>query len=73
MDIVELPYLEKVADDIDRLITLDINRRGVIQILYSAAREKIGKSLVFAASKSLSEAVSPGSVILIATGWPDRP
>lgn len=73
MDIVELPYLEKVADDIDRLITLDINRRGVIQILYSAAREKIGKPLVFAASKLLSEAVSPGSVILIATGWPDRP
>lgn len=73
MDIEELPYLEKVADDIDRLITLDINRRGVIQILYRAAREKIGKPLVLAASESLSRAVTPGSSVLIATGWPDRP
>jgi len=66
-------YLEQVADDIDRLITLDINRRGVIKILYQAAREKMGEPLVLRASKALAKALSPGSIVLIATGWPDRP
>jgi hypothetical protein len=69
----ERSYVERVADDIDRLITLDINRRGVIQVLYRAAREKTGKPLVLAACELLAGAVSPGSPILLATGWPDRP
>ncbi len=73
MDFKKDSYLEEVADDIDRLITLDINRRGVIQILYRAAREKMGGPLVLAGSRALDEAVTPGSVVLIATGWPDRP
>ncbi len=61
------------AEDIDRLITLDINRRGVIRTLYRAAREKMGKPLVLAAAEALTEGVVPGSVVLIGTGWPDRP
>lgn len=61
------------AEDIDRLITLDINRRGVIRILYRAARDKMGRPLVLAAAESLAERVQPRSVVLIATGWPDRP
>ncbi|MFP4082590.1 MAG: glutamate cyclase domain-containing protein [Candidatus Aminicenantes bacterium] len=65
--------LEEIAQDIDRLITLDVNRRGVIQILYQAAREKMGQPLVLAASKKLDQAIEPGSVVLVATGWPDRP
>ena len=62
-----------VADDIDRLITLDMNRRGVVRILYEAARERTGKPLVFAAADMIAKAVTPGSVVLVATGWPDRP
>lgn len=65
--------LKAIADDIDRLINLDINRRGVIQPLYEAARKKIGQPLVLAAAQVLAKTITPGSIILIATGWPDRP
>ena len=65
--------VDKVADDIDRLVTLDINRRGVIRPLHDAAREKVGRPLVLAAAEALAGAVGPGEVVLIATGWPDRP
>lgn len=65
--------LEMVAADIDRLITLDINGRGVIQELYKAARKKIKRPLVLAAAETLVKTVSPGDVVFIATGWPDRP
>jgi len=57
--------LQKLAEDVDRLITLDINRRGVIEVLYQAAREKIGRPLVLAAAEALAKAVSPGCVVLI--------
>lgn len=66
-------YLEAVAEDIDRLITIDINRRGVIQALYQAARKKIKRPLVLASAEALAKDISPGSVVFIATGWPDRP
>lgn len=62
-----------VANDIDRLITLDMNRRGVIHTLYDAARRRTGTPLVGAAAETLVRSVTPGSVVLIATGWPDRP
>lgn len=65
--------LRHVADDIDRLITLDMNRRGVIKVLYEAARARFRGPLVQLAAESLFERVKPGSVVLIATGWPDRP
>jgi hypothetical protein len=65
--------LSAVAEDIDRLITLDVNRRGVIQSLHEAARKKTGRPLVLAAAETLASASSPRSVVLIASGWPDRP
>jgi hypothetical protein len=65
--------LDTGAADIDRLITLDINGRGVIQELYSAACKKIKRPLVLAAAETLVKTVSPGDVVFIATGWPDRP
>ena len=65
--------LKRVASDIDRLITLDINGRGVIHELYTAARHKTGGALVKAASEVLSRNIFAGSIVLIATGWPDRP
>lgn len=63
----------EVADDIDRLITLDLDRRRVVRILYDAARQKMEKPLVLAASDVLHKVIAPGSVVLVATGWPDRP
>lgn len=68
-----LERIAEIADDIDHLITLDINRRAVIPILYSAARKKMGMPLVLAASRGIADAVRPGSVVFLATGWPDRP
>lgn len=61
------------AEDIDRLITLDMNRRGVVHTLYEAARKETGRPLVQAAAETLYGAVGSGSVVLFATGWPDRP
>lgn len=62
-----------LAEQIDRLITLDLPFRGVIDTLYPAAREKAGEPLAMKAARKLIEQVKPKSVIFIATGWPDRP
>ncbi|MEM4204803.1 MAG: DUF4392 domain-containing protein [Candidatus Methanomethylicaceae archaeon] len=62
-----------LAEQIDRLITLDLSFRGVIDTLYPAAREKAGEPLAMKAAQKLIENVKPNSVIFIATGWPDRP
>jgi hypothetical protein len=65
--------IDTVAEDIDCLITVDINRRGVIRTLYRAARERAGEPLVLAAARALAGAVRPKDIVLVATGWPDRP
>jgi hypothetical protein len=65
--------IQELARDIDQLINLDMNRRGVIRQLYSAAQARIAQPLVFAAAQALTKALSPKSVVFIATGWPDRP
>ncbi|MGQ9648052.1 MAG: DUF4392 domain-containing protein [Thermodesulfobacteriota bacterium] len=62
-----------LAEQIDRLITLDLPFRGVIDTLYVAAREKAGEPLAMKAAQKLIEYVEPRGVIFIATGWPDRP
>jgi hypothetical protein len=62
-----------LAEQIDRLITLDLPFRGVIDTLYPAAREKAGEPLAMKAARNLVEHVKPQNVIFIATGWPDRP
>lgn len=51
--------LRSIADDIDRLITLDMNRRGVIKILYEAARARLREPLVQLAAESLAGRVKP--------------
>jgi hypothetical protein len=67
------PLLNQVGNDIDHLITLDLNRRGVISILYEAARASAGTPLVLKAAQKLSDNLERGSLVLFATGWPDRP
>jgi len=62
-----------LAEQIDKLITLDLPFRGVIDTLYPAAREKAGEPLAMKAAQKLIEHVKPFNVIFIATGWPDRP
>ena len=52
---------------------MDIRSRGSIGPLYDYARQKYGRSLTMLAARSLQERVTAGSVVMIATGWPDRP
>jgi hypothetical protein len=60
-------------DAIDRLVSIDFPRRGVIPLIYRAAREQAGMPLCLRAARLLKDAVVPGSVVVIATGWLDRP
>jgi hypothetical protein len=62
-----------LAEQVDKLITLDLPFRKVIELLYPAAREKAGEPLAMKAARKLHEHAKPHQVILIATGWPDRP
>ena len=65
--------LSLAAERIDSLASLDVPSRNVIHLLYPLAREKIQEPLCMAAAKLLARSVTRGGVVLIATGWPDRP
>lgn len=63
-----------VCDNIDRLITVEMRRkgipRGVIARLYNAARGKLGdKPLTYLAATALMAAANKSKPILIATGF----
>lgn len=65
--------LIEIASHIDRLITVDVSLRGVIEQLYRFAREKIDIPLTLAAAQALVKSVKAKDVVFIATGWLDRP
>ena len=65
--------LVKLCDGIDRLVSIDLPRRGVIGLLYSAAREQAGMPLSLKAARVLQSGLSSGGIVAIATGWLDRP
>ncbi len=51
-----------IGEAVDRLITVDVSSRGLIQILYNAAREKLGNgplTLLAAVSGDLNVLHSP--------------
>ena len=58
---------------IDRLVTIDLPRRGVIDTIAPLARAHFGRPLAGLAAEVLIERTRPGQVVLIATGWLDRP
>lgn len=58
---------------IDRLMSLDLPRRGVIDTIYPLARQHHGVPLSEIAGSLLKSSVVSGQVSLIATGWLDRP
>lgn len=62
--------LEAIGRSIDRLITIDVGQRGVIDELYDAAHTHHGRSPTMEAAERLVEHVSPGDDVLIATGFP---
>jgi len=63
----------KIAENLDKLMTLDIPARGVIDVLYQAARNRQQKPLTMAAVELLMNAIKPGDPVIIATGWIDQP
>jgi hypothetical protein len=65
--------LVKICDSIDRLVSIDLPRRGVIDLIFRAAREEAGMPLSLRAARLLQAGLAPGRVALIATGWVDRP
>src|SRR5690606_20919990 len=62
-----------VSETIDRVMTIDFPRRGVIDSIYPIARKKYGEPLAMRAAELLNAKVKPGDIVLIATGWLDRP
>jgi len=65
--------LLKIAESLDRLMTIDISARGAIGVLYEAARSRQGEPLTMAAVRLLQQSIKPGDYALIATGWADQP
>jgi hypothetical protein len=62
-----------IGEAVDRLITVDVSSRGLIQILYDAAREKLGNApLTLLAAERLRKVAAPEQPIIIATGLPIR-
>jgi hypothetical protein len=65
--------ISTLGEQIDRIITLDLPFRRVIDLLYPPAREKAGEPLAMKAAKELKRVLKAGNTVFIATGWPDRP
>lgn len=62
-----------LGEQIDRIITLDLSFRGVIDILYPCARKRIGEPLAMKSAEELMRVLKAADIVFIATGWPDRP
>jgi hypothetical protein len=71
--IIEMAGLLKIAESLDKLMTIDIAARGVIEVLYKSARARQGEPLTLAALRLLEQAIKPGDYVLMATGWADQP
>jgi hypothetical protein len=61
-------WLVNLAENIDRLITIDTTGRGIIRDLYEAARAKQGSPLTYLAARGLADRVGKSDVVIIATG-----
>jgi D-glutamate cyclase len=65
--------LTHIGENIDRLITVDVTARGVVDPLYRAARAAQGEPLTARAARALYEQVAPNDVVILATGMPVGP
>ena len=61
--------VEHIAENIDRLVNLDIGGYGVIDALYQAARARYGGPLSLLAARRLQAALAPGDTFCVTTGW----
>lgn len=65
--------LWEVSENIDQLITVDLPFRTVARKLYRDTRALYDGPLTLFAARGLHESLQEKGVVLIATGWPDRP
>jgi hypothetical protein len=65
--------LREVAENVDRLINVDLPFRTVSSKLYSETRARYRGPLSLVAARALQSSLKAGGTVLIATGWPDRP
>ena len=65
--------LRELSENVDRLITVDLPFRTVAGRLYRDTRAKFDGPLTFLVARALHETLREKGVVLIATGWPDRP
>ncbi|RLE70004.1 MAG: hypothetical protein DRJ37_07180 [Thermoprotei archaeon] len=62
-------HLLKAANELDKIITIDLPKRSVINHLYSEARSQTGEPLTYRALKLLLESTRENSTVFIATGF----
>jgi hypothetical protein len=60
--------IERIAENIDRLVSLDIAGREFINIMYPPTRERHGRPLCLLAAEKLKDTVRHGDIVLIASG-----
>lgn len=64
--------MERIGWEIDRLMSLDTPGKGIVPALYAEAVSQVGGPLAMTAARRLHEAVSPGDVVGLITGFPSR-
>jgi D-glutamate cyclase len=65
----ERALVELIADNVDRLVNLDISCYGVISRLYEAARDRQGRPLTLQAAEMLRDRLEPGGTFFVTSGW----
>jgi len=69
----EEKILQQIGEAVDRMITVDVSARGLIQSLYDGARASLeNQPLALTAARRLADATKEGQPIIIATGLPVR-
>lgn len=64
---------EDMAQSLDMLINSDMVGRGISTCLYPKARSIYGKPLTFLAAQKIKDAVDPGDLVIIMTGFRTPP
>jgi hypothetical protein len=63
------PLLSLIAENIDRLINLDVSGYGVIGEIHAAARAHYGAPLAWLAAERLRAVLSDGGTVFVTAGW----
>lgn len=61
--------VDLIAENVDRLINLDISGYGVIGELYKAARSLLDRPLTLAAAQWLRDRLAGGGTVFVTSGW----